>query len=340
MAETKKSRGFDAKLHKVAREDEELLKLLFLGAGESGKSTLFKQMRVIHGEGYSEEDRKAWREAIFSNIAESMNTLIEQTTDNYGGFTSVESKTAAEAIKQLDWKAEGLKIGFEEAKHFQTLLADSNLQTALDNRTIFHLSQGAPYFFQHLDRLCDPECIPSVDDILRTRVRTTGIIQDNFLIEGHNFQMYDLGGQRTERKKWLKCFDCVTAVVWVAAASGFNEVLFEDDKTNKLEESLMLFQQITKSRHFQDTAIILFLNKDDVFRHKLDNGASITSCFAEYKGANTYEESMAYIQAAFRKRTQKEIQIHCTTATSSNNIRFVFDSVKEIVISEALDLLV
>jgi hypothetical protein len=51
------------------------------GAGESGKSTIFKQMRILYGKGYSDEDRRNFKPVIFSNTLLSMKTLITQAEE-------------------------------------------------------------------------------------------------------------------------------------------------------------------------------------------------------------------------------------------------------------------
>lgn len=52
------------------------VKLLLLGAGESGKSTILKQMKILHQGGYSEAEREAFREIIWSNTIQSMQVLL------------------------------------------------------------------------------------------------------------------------------------------------------------------------------------------------------------------------------------------------------------------------
>ena len=47
----------------------------------------------------------------------------------------------------------------------------------------------------------------SQDDILYSRVRTSGIVTERYNIDGSTFEMYDVGGQRNERKKWIHCFE-------------------------------------------------------------------------------------------------------------------------------------
>lgn len=46
------------------------------GTGESGKSTFIKQMRIIHGAGYTEEDRKTFTKLVFQNIITAMQSMI------------------------------------------------------------------------------------------------------------------------------------------------------------------------------------------------------------------------------------------------------------------------
>jgi hypothetical protein len=88
--------------------------------------------------------------------------------------------------------------------------------------------------------------VPSAQDILRSRVRTTGIVETSFLVEGNTFKMYDVGGQRNERKKWIHCFENVTAVLFVAAISEYDQKLFEDESQNRMSEALSLFEEIVK----------------------------------------------------------------------------------------------
>jgi hypothetical protein len=60
--------------------------------------------------------------------------------------------------------------------------------------------------------------------------------------------MFDVGGQREERRKWIQCFNDVTAIIFVTACSGFNLVLIEDERQNRLKESLDLFKNIWTNR--------------------------------------------------------------------------------------------
>ena len=65
-------------------------------------------------------------------------------------------------------------------------------------------------------------------DVLRSRVKTTGITETNFEIGELKYRMFDVGGQRSERKKWIHCFENVTAIVFLVAISEYDQMLYED----------------------------------------------------------------------------------------------------------------
>ena len=75
------------------------------------------------------------------------------------------------------------------------------------------------------------------------------------------YRIIDVGGQRSERKKWVHCFQDVTAILFIAAISEYDQTLYEDDARNRLHESLDLFEKVVTSDFLKESAVILFLNK-------------------------------------------------------------------------------
>ena len=114
-------------------------------------------------------------------------------------------------------------------------------------------------------------------------MKTTGIIETQFNFKGLHFKMFDVGGQRSERKKWIHCFEGVTAIIFCVALSGYDLVLAEDEEMNRMMESMKLFDSICNNKWFVETSIILFLNKKDLFEEKIRH-SPLTICFPEYKG--------------------------------------------------------
>jgi len=152
--------------------------------------------------------------------------------------------------------------------------------------------------------------------------------------------MVDVGGQRNERKKWIHCFSEVTAVLFVVGMSEYDMVLFEDAKTNRMHEALNVFEDVVNNKHMFETPIMLFLNKRDLFAEKIQKKVSLKVAFPEFTEENpTVESATAYIKAQFEKRNRnptRPIYTQVTCATDTDNVKFVFTSVKDILIRGAL----
>lgn len=69
-------------------------------------------------------------------------------------------------------------------------------------------------------------------------------------------RMFDVGGQRSERRKWINLFEGVTAVLFLVALSGYDECLIEDKDSNQMQEALMLFDSICNSQWFTKTSMV------------------------------------------------------------------------------------
>ena len=104
------------------------------------------------------------------------------------------------------------------------LWADSGVQACFERGNEYQLNDSAKYFLDKIDIVSQPGFNPDDQDILRTRVRTTGIIEINFTLKGMNFRVFDVGGQRSERKKWIHCFEDVTAIIFIVALSEYDQV--------------------------------------------------------------------------------------------------------------------
>lgn len=87
---------------------------------------------------------------------------------------------------------------------------------------------------EDLDRLFEPNYLPSNQDILYAKSRTIGIVETVFELQDRTFRMVDVGGQRSERRKWIKAFDSIDAVLFVAAISAYDVFVPEDPNQVRL----------------------------------------------------------------------------------------------------------
>jgi GTPase SAR1 family protein len=331
-AARERNRELEKNIGEDEQADAQVNKLLLLGAGGSGKSTMFKQMISIYGKGFSPAERKNHVPIIYNNVIVSMKVLLEQSA-TYGSVQDEASK------KIVDEAREESEINEELGSAIQALWADVGIQATYDKRSKFQLNDSTKYFMDQLEEIKKPDYAPSEQDILRSRVPTTGIVENSFEIDKNQFKMFDVGGQRSERKKWINCFEDVTAVLFVASISAFDQVLYEDESQGRMHEALILFEEITNSEWFDKTAMILFLNKEDLFRCKLEEGTQFKDYFPEYSGANTFDEVSSYITDMFENQNHKnkDIYSHLTCATDTNSIFAVFNDVKDIIIKQGLE---
>ncbi|XP_056645375.1 guanine nucleotide-binding protein G(i) subunit alpha [Diorhabda sublineata] len=334
-----RSRKIDRDLRAAGEKAASEVKLLLLGAGESGKSTIVKQMKIIHELGYTQEECEQYRPVVYSNTIQSLMAIIRAMGQLRIDFADSSKTEIARQFFTYASSAEEGELTPDLVIMMKKLWQDSGVQSCFARSREYQLNDSAAYYLNALDRISHPNYIPSQQDVLRTRVKTTGIVETNFSFKNLHFKMFDVGGQRSERKKWIHCFEGVTAIIFCVALSGYDLVLAEDEEMNRMVESMKLFDSICNSKWFVTTSIILFLNKKDLFEEKIVR-SPLTICFPEYTGSNTYEDASAYIRMKFENlnklKDQKEIYTHFTCATDTNNIQFVFDAVTDVIIKNNL----
>ncbi|KAI4902301.1 hypothetical protein NFI96_034722 [Prochilodus magdalenae] len=363
----KRSKELEKQLQEDADKEAKTVKLLLLGAGESGKSTIVKQMKILHQGGYTKEEQIAFKAIIYGNILQSALALIrgmEMLGINYGISSSQED---GQKLQNLADSTEDGTMPPELADVIMRLWKDTGVQAAFERASEYQLNDSAGYYLSDMERICKADYIPSEQDVLRSRVKTTGIIEEQFGCKELHFRMFDVGGQRSERKKWIHCFEGVTCIIFCGALSAYDMVLVEDDEVNRMHESLHLFNSICNHRFFATTSIVLFLNKKDLFEEKIKK-VHLSICFPEYDGKtnleskawslksqavsfflmtlsahtgpNTYEDASNYIKSQFQelnmKKGVKEIYAHMTCATDTKNVEIVFNAVTDIIIKENL----
>ena len=223
--------NIENELIRDATLDKEKVKLLILGAGESGKSTVFKQMKLIYGHKFSDSELKSAISIIHTNIVQFMQSLCQAVT-KFDLMNEIEAKKEFNTLFQSSGKEFNLNAAIGTS--ILTLWKDPAIQKAWARRSEFQIIDSIEYYFKKVEEIFDPSYIPDQDDLLHLRVRTTGIVTEKYDIDGTTFEIYDVGGQRNERKKWIHCFEGVTAVIFVAAISEYGQKLFEDDSTNRM----------------------------------------------------------------------------------------------------------
>lgn len=337
--EVSASRAIDTVQEQEKKVNRAVTKLLLLGAGESGKSTLFKQLKSIYGSGFTPEDRVFFRKAVFSNIFSMMKILVRQS--ELLTPTSPECKCAlADVGAKLTQYDELEPPTGEHFKWVKDLWADAGIRATWTKRSAFQLNDMVHYFFDKIDDISKPNYSPTDADIYRARVRTTGISEYKFVHKDHIFRIFDVGGQRNERRKWIHCFENVTAVIFFAALSEYDQKLYEEETENRMLEALNLFEYVCNCQWFKKTSTVLFLNKNDLFQEKIKK-VDMKCCFPEYSGGCNYDNALNYIKEQFLARchdSEKQIFTHVTCCTDTGAIKVVFSAVADTIIRKQLEI--
>ncbi|KAL6950775.1 hypothetical protein ACO0QE_000056 [Hanseniaspora vineae] len=360
------------------------LKMLLLGAGESGKSTILKQLKILHQGGFSERELLNYRTSILENLVEISQDLIKARTifdvqldpvesEEYG-FTADDlhflsqitlrgqsgDSSAAEsgdsglmsglpATKDNTVSSNGDGIASSETnvslppKFFSTLsklwdLPSTQNLLQSSKRSKFYLMDNAHHFIESLPRISAKDYIPSVEDVLKCRVKTSGL-HDTLvnLDKDLTLHIYDVGGQRSERKKWIHCFNNVSIILFCISLNEYDQFLLEDTSQNRLLESLALFDSVMNSRWFAKSSVVLFLNKVDLFAEKIKK-VPLEDYFPDYTGGRDVNKAAKYILWRFVQLNKGNLSLypHVTQATDTTNVELVFAAIKETIMENNL----
>ncbi|XP_076053838.1 guanine nucleotide-binding protein G(f) subunit alpha-like [Oratosquilla oratoria] len=375
--ERQASKKLEKKITLWMQEYNRSIKILLLGAGESGKTTVIKQMKILHINGFTEAEKKEKIRDIHRNVLESIQTMLEQMEVLNLSLNEEDNMECVQYMKSIVYESFS---SFDEEffGHAERLWADEGVQRVYNKQNQYNLIDCAKYFLDRLQRIRQEDYVPTVQDILHCRKRTTDIQKIEFHVKvsrkygggSQTFWMFDVGGQRGERKKWIQVFDGIHTVLFLVSASSFDLVTREDSSTNRLQESLGIFENVWNSRFLKGSGFIVFLNKQDVLKEKVMTGSRfIGDYFSDYHNYMLsekdqdddepleYQKVRCFIRDKFldiarappksearkvslspgftvllQEEKLRECYTHFTTATDTNNIKRIFEDVHNMII--------
>jgi len=338
----KQSKKIDETIKKDKKQGREKYKLLLLGTGDAGKSTFLKQMQIIHKGGFEDTEIQRFIPILRHNCLSAMQTIVEAAKQVEIKFSS-EQKAAVQEISQATTLTDKV------ADKISLLASSEQVTKVLEKQTKLNLPGGAnaSYYLKNAKRFAAGDYMPDQNDIIKAKNRTTGILEVQFSVDTADFSMVDVGGQRSERRKWIHCFADATAVLFLVALDEFDMVLEEDDQTNRMEESLNLFQKLTGSQWLRDVSFILFLNKSDLFEEKIkhvplasffEDYATFTDTIKDKDKKKEKELGFEYIRKQFKDvfEGSKELYAFMTCAIDTDSCKKVFLAVRDQVIRSGI----
>ncbi|KAL1916764.1 uncharacterized protein VTP21DRAFT_5468 [Calcarisporiella thermophila] len=334
-------------------------KILLLGSAESGKTTVLKQIRLLHGDNLASL-RGHFKHVVYLNILHAIHSLAVAMLKNHIAPTSANATEALHTIVNLETLAEPilwdgkLILGapfvpgqppphpgsvFQREEYIGslfhatvpailTLWADESVQDVYKMGIAEGLQDTAKYFLDNVERMASYDYAPIDDDIVQARVRSWGISEHCFTIDNRIYKIYDVAGHQSQRKYWAPYFDNCHVIIFVAAVSAFDQTLAENTEVNRLKDSVDLFESICNHPLLVSTPSILFLNKTDVLKRKLESGVRVAKFFSNYRGSNEFESVVSYFGKKFLRRNKTGlVYIHLTHATDTKHMRLIVSTV-------------
>jgi hypothetical protein len=160
-------------------------------------------------------------QSLHANVVDCMKSLMHASKQfgYYSGLTADDQRIEQRLFSHDENKLLSPELG----RQLQRLFATEALQQTYGRRSEYWLLDSFPYCMQNLSRFCEQSFIPTEEDSVMARIRTTGIVvtelkhkivqekvdEPEYLC----YQVVDVGGQRNERKKWY-VYQCSICCAW------------------------------------------------------------------------------------------------------------------------------
>ncbi|KIM47717.1 hypothetical protein M413DRAFT_439393 [Hebeloma cylindrosporum] len=230
------------------------------------------------------------------------------------------------------------------APTMQELWRDPQVRKRLQEKRL-RLEESSGFYLDEIPRITAKKYIPTDPDVLKARLKTMGVVEHTFLIpsgsnRGVEWRIYDVGGARNQRQAWAPYFEDVNAIIFLAPISVFDQVLTEDPRVNRLEDSLLLWKSVVSNKLLANGNIVLFLNKCDLLQAKLEAGVRLNHHMISYGDRpNDYDSVSKYfrnkfgvIHQSYTPNKERELYIHFTAVTDTRKTATIISAVRDIII--------
>ncbi|XP_028556626.1 guanine nucleotide-binding protein alpha-2 subunit isoform X1 [Dendrobium catenatum] len=339
---------------KAEQHIHKLLLLVILNAFYSWLT--LEQIKLLFQTGFDETELRSYTPVIYANVYQAIKVLYDgskelaQNESNSSIYAvSLDKKEIGEKVSEIGSRLEYPNLTKDTAKEIEALWNDAAIQETYSRGNILQIPDCTLYFMDNLGRLSETDYVPTKEDVLYARVRTTGIVDIQFSPFGESrksgevYRLFDVGGQRNERRKWIHLFEGVTAVIFCAAISEYDQTLYEDETKNRMMETKELFDWVLKQACFEKTSFMLFLNKFDIFERKVQKvPLNVCEWFKDYhpmtSGKQEVEHAYEFVKKKFEElyfqstkpdRVDRMFKIYRTTALDQKLVKKTFKLVDE-----------
>jgi len=343
-------------------DEQSIMKILLLGAGETGKSTILKQLQMLYQQ---ELDGKFYRNWLVRNAIASTKGLVQIAKDQAekGNGKPVDE----EAAKIVDEVDEGQPPDQEAIDAISKLWESGVLEDAFKENTanpVTWLPDHALYYIGQIKTFCDPKFVPTHSQMLLTRSLTVGVNNvafsddvDGAYLMAHcpvaaqmlgseeigtacklNWEVIDVGGQRGERRKWMNTLTDALGLIFTFGLSEYAQVLYEDPDTIRMQESLDLFDKWANHQDFARKPVVIAFTKKDIYFKNFDL-IKFQKFFTDFVPTATgtqeiAQEGIDFIEKKVKgllKDKRKKVESFRINTTDKDDFFDMLEGLKEIV---------
>ncbi|KAJ7185342.1 guanine nucleotide binding protein, alpha subunit [Mycena filopes] len=236
----------------------------------------------------------------------------------------------------------------QRGEDMRRLWAHPTVRAILERQGI-RLQESPGFFLDELEVVTSLRYVPSDDHILRARLKTLGVTEHRMRLTDPNgsmsreFRIFDVGGQRSMRPKWVPYFENIDCIIFLAPISAFNEVLAEDPSVSRLVDSVELWKFIATHPLLEKSNLILFLNKVDILQSKLASGTRFADYVPSYgRRPNDVDSASRYMRKQFgsilkeSSPSPRKFYCHLTNVVDAASTAYVLAGIKDMLMRSHL----
>jgi guanine nucleotide-binding protein subunit alpha len=313
-------------------------KVMLLGTSESGKSTLLKVLKLYHNVFFSSKELAAFTETIFTNIIQATRAILD-AMESLGMFLEDDRKYFdAHTIQLQPSLVDALTEETELA--IASLWDDAGFKEAYRCRFKYQLNVNAKSLADDIHCFATQDFVPTIWHALKSYVATIDIVQTSWNEKDYSLSVFDLGGLRSQRRKWMRVAENTSTVLFTVDTTAYCKLLYEAENVNRMEEQLILFESIANHECFRETSIILVMTHIDLLEETMklapvQNWRSDLPTQSESQTV-TMKEYLSYLYGLFASQMKDEekrkgLEVIYTDLVHSN-IQILGEAIMKVVI--------
>eukprot|EP01083_Nonionella_stella_P174248 603532_1 len=256
----------ERKLHRSHWDSKYIHAYLLLGTQSSGKTTVLKQLQLIH---CTDDFIDLHHDSLYSIRQRCISTILTfcSTTNDH------------DTVKILHHLSQNL----DHPDHLESIKSIiKNVYQMHTQRLMKLLPKTTLTYLEKIDQIMSVSYTITIDDIMADYSHT-GLHEMCWFIKDNEFKVIDIGSYPCNITSYIHLFDNVHVVVYMLSLADFcsNTTTKNGVVINAMLHSLQHFTDIVQTKKLQNCEWILFMSKEDIFREKLKEGVSLSECFGD-----------------------------------------------------------